>query len=90
MNARYTPETGKIRLTFQVVIKDGWLSLEVSDNGRGFDLNQKSEGYGLGSMRARAEAIGRRFEITSRPEKGTIVRLGSPLARRQRWPGIVY
>src|SRR5262249_15901498 len=43
------------------------LLLEVSDDGKGFDPLEKSEGNGLISMRRRAEGIQGELEIKSRP-----------------------
>jgi signal transduction histidine kinase len=52
----------------------GGVILEVVDDGCGFDLPQEANGgMGLGNMRARAEEIGARLEITTRPGQGTRV-----------------
>jgi signal transduction histidine kinase len=54
-------------------LDDGTL-LRIIDHGRGFDLTTvRRAGFGLISMRERAEAIGGRFEIQSRPGWGTQV-----------------
>jgi signal transduction histidine kinase len=51
--------------------------LAVTDNGRGFSANQIApDRLGLSIMRERAEAIGARFSVDSRPGKGTKVRVG--------------
>lgn len=65
-------------IDFQIAA--GALNLEVSDNGKGFDPAQQSEGHGLLSMRQRTEALGGRFEIASRQGEGTRMRLELPLA----------
>ncbi|MET9022474.1 GAF domain-containing sensor histidine kinase [Actinopolymorpha sp. NPDC004070] len=59
------------------------VSLEVSDDGRGFDLlaadpptttvGPHCGGYGLGSMAERAELIGGRLDVRSAPGRGTTV-----------------
>lgn len=59
------------------------VSLEVSDDGRGFDLladdppagtlGPDGGGYGLGSMAERAELIGGRLDVRSAPGRGTTV-----------------
>jgi signal transduction histidine kinase len=60
----------KIKLQYTVDKVD----LHVQDNGRGFDSNLSLPGhYGLGMMNERAEAIGAKLEIMSRPGKGTAV-----------------
>jgi two-component system sensor histidine kinase DegS len=61
---------------------DTWL-LEVQDDGRGFDPTLVAvhgrRSFGLQFMRERAELIGARFEVRSRPDGGTVVRLAIPL-----------
>jgi signal transduction histidine kinase len=59
--------------------------LSVIDNGRGMTLLPElyaSQGYGLNNMRERANAIGGRFLIESKPGEGTriIVTLPRPVA----------
>ena len=50
--------------------------LEVDDDGRGFDpATARPGGQGLGNLRARAQAIGGRVELDSRPGEGTRVRV---------------
>jgi signal transduction histidine kinase len=55
--------------------------LEVSDDGRGFDLAQPTGAIGLGlsAMRDRAAEQGGRLDITSLPGAGTLVRACFPL-----------
>jgi len=57
------------------------LRLTVTDNGRGFELGGGSKGYGLRSMRERAELIGASLAIESRPMDGTRVIVDVPLGR---------
>jgi PAS domain S-box-containing protein len=61
---------------------EGFLSLSVEDDGRGFDPRELAESKGLGvaGMRERAELIGGDLTIRSRPGEGTKVRLKVPLA----------
>jgi two-component system, NarL family, sensor histidine kinase DegS len=58
--------------------------LEVSDDGRGFDSQTVAargrRNFGLQFMRERAELIGARIDIRSRPDGGTVVRLAIPTA----------
>jgi signal transduction histidine kinase len=54
--------------------EDG-LILEVEDDGAGFDPDGAATGRGLGNLRARAEALGGKLDITSEPELGTTVRI---------------
>ncbi len=59
---------------------DGSISMEITDNGQGFELNKhqtpKKKGrLGLIGMRERAEMIGGDFSITSVPGKSTTIRI---------------
>ncbi len=60
------------------------LSIEVQDQGRGFDpvaLEAKSENgrFGLFSVRERMQAMGGRLDVTSRPGEGTTITMILPL-----------
>ena len=57
------------------------LILSVVDDGGGFDAAVDTDGNGLESMRRRAERLGARFDIRSRPGEGTAVRLEVPQHR---------
>jgi GAF domain-containing protein len=53
---------------------DGGVYLRLEDDGCGFDPSVIPAGHlGVGIMRERADAIGARFELTSRPGVGTMV-----------------
>jgi signal transduction histidine kinase len=58
---------------------DASATLEVRDNGKGFDTEAKPEGhYGLISMRERAERCGATFEVEGQPGRGTLIRVRMP------------
>jgi two-component system sensor histidine kinase DegS len=61
---------------------DGAWVLEVRDDGRGFHPDSMAtrggRNFGLQFMRERAELIGARIDVRSRPEGGTVVRLAIP------------
>ena len=61
---------------------DVW-TVEVRDDGRGFDTDlvaaRGRSNFGLQFMRERAELIGARLDIRSRPDGGTVVRLAIPI-----------
>lgn len=61
---------------------DDWV-LEIRDDGRGFDVGAVAargrRNFGLQFMRERAELIGARFDVRSRPDGGTVVRLAIPM-----------
>ena len=56
--------------------------VEVTDDGRGFDQGaiaaHARRNYGLQFMRERAELIGAKLDVRSRPDGGTVVRLAIP------------
>jgi len=58
------------------------LTLEVTDNGSGIDQArlEKSEGLGLGSMRARASQIGGTFDIRTAASHGTTLVVTVPIS----------
>ncbi|MGA7244951.1 MAG: ATP-binding protein [Terracidiphilus sp.] len=59
------------------------LHVFVADEGIGFDLKKSKQGYGLGieSMEERANLLGGRFEINSKPGRGTRIEAWIPA-----WP----
>jgi two-component system nitrate/nitrite sensor histidine kinase NarX len=69
------------------VLEDGQWVLEVRDDGRGFDTGAVAargrRNFGLQFMRERAELVGAQFEVRSRPEAGTVVRLAIPLTHKE-------
>jgi signal transduction histidine kinase len=71
----------------QITLKEakGLLTLEVVDNGHGFNTGkiEDSECLGLAGMRERAALIGGALEIHSRPHKGTRVCFKLPLRDRR-------
>jgi signal transduction histidine kinase len=56
---------------------DGQLSIEVQDDGAGFDTETKTEGFGLAGMRERVSLAGGAFQISS-SEEGTLVDVRLP------------
>jgi two-component system, NarL family, sensor histidine kinase DegS len=66
---------------------DEWI-LEIRDDGRGFDVGTVAvrgrRNFGLQFMRERAELIGARFEVRSRPAGGTVVMLAIPTGEIRR------
>lgn len=66
---------------------NGDLVLEVRDDGHGFALEDVSglNKYGLLGMQERAELIGADFQIISKEQQGTTVRLSLPLRSRETW-----
>jgi len=77
-NARRHADPSVVRVS--VGVADGAVRLSVSDNGRGFDpALGRSSGYGLRSMRERAELIGGRLTIETGVQDGTRVTVEVPM-----------
>ncbi len=74
-------------VTVASAIEDGVWVLTVRDDGRGFDVGAVAargrRNFGLQFMRERAELIGARFEVHSRPDGGTLVRLAIPMGAEE-------
>jgi signal transduction histidine kinase len=58
------------------------LHLEIQDNGKGFDLEQNTTGFGLKSMRDRTLALGGTISIKSAPNSGCQIIVDIPLVNR--------
>jgi PAS domain S-box-containing protein len=69
-------------ITVALTSSDHELSLEISDDGVGFDVESAKLAAGLGliSMRERIHLIGGQFEISSSPGRGTRIRARAPIA----------
>ncbi len=78
---------GATSVVVSTVLEDGQWVLEVRDDGRGFDTGAVAargrRNFGLQFMRERAELVGAQFEVRSRPEAGTVVRLAVPLTHKE-------
>ncbi|MDR7418725.1 MAG: GAF domain-containing sensor histidine kinase [Armatimonadota bacterium] len=71
-------------VTVALWVEDGRLCVQVSDDGRGFDVAattaEAGARFGLETMRERAEGIGGTLDIRSTPGRGTTIALTVPLA----------
>lgn len=66
-------------VTVRASAQDGRFELLVTDNGKGFEPTTEGKGYGLVSMRERAELLGAALEVRSAHRDGTVVHLALPL-----------
>lgn len=60
-------------------VDDGFLHLEIKDNGTGFNVKKVKNGIGLKNMKSRAEAMKGEIFIASEKGKGTNIKLKIPL-----------
>ena len=55
------------------------ISCTITDNGLGFDQDQKQTGFGLRSIKERAISLGGRLTIKSAPDEGTLINFVIPI-----------
>ncbi|OAQ41810.1 hypothetical protein A5893_01450 [Pedobacter psychrophilus] len=55
------------------------LELLITDNGKGFDVNTKANGYGLKNIHSRVQNINGKHQIESKIGEGTQVKLNIPV-----------
>lgn len=53
--------------------RGNWLTVEVKDDGKGFDIKRRGEGIGLAGIRERVGLAGGKLTIESSPDSGTRV-----------------
>ncbi|MBW4622127.1 MAG: sensor histidine kinase [Cyanosarcina radialis HA8281-LM2] len=58
------------------------IQLQIADNGRGFEPNQNTTGFGLQGIRERTVALGGQFFLTSHPGRGCRLTVSIPLPRQ--------
>jgi ligand-binding sensor domain-containing protein/signal transduction histidine kinase len=63
------------------------LTLQIADDGIGFDPSTDSDGHGLENMRQRAEALAGDLTIRTGANEGTTIRLKVPYTRSRRLSG---
>ncbi|WP_267242340.1 sensor histidine kinase [Streptomyces sp. PR69] len=81
-NAVRHAQAGRAEITLSFM--DASVSLDVVDDGRGFDPAAVAggEGFGLPGMRSRARTLGGTLSVESAPGEGTAVALTLPLPTR--------
>jgi signal transduction histidine kinase len=77
-----TRHSGCSSVSIDLAVSKGNLVLEVTDNGKGLNGNEASDGTGLSSMRGRAVRLGGELVIES--NIGTSVTLTVPIERSTR------
>jgi signal transduction histidine kinase len=76
--------SGASKVTVEVSFSPQSLHLKIEDNGRGFDRNKVSGGFGLTSMSERAALIGGEIAVHSAKSKGTKIVVRVPLTAETR------
>ncbi|MGM8363012.1 ATP-binding protein [Flavobacterium sp. ARAG 55.4] len=72
-------EANKAKLSLKEV--NSQLRIVVSDNGKGFEINQFQtiEGFGLNQIKARINTMNGKFKIISKPKEGTRIEIIVPI-----------
>ena len=70
-NAAKHSNCQSIEIDFQT--RRNELFLRISDDGKGFEINENGDGNGLQNIRNRAEKIGAKLDIESEIGKGTVI-----------------
>lgn len=79
----------QVRISVKVLV-DRQLEVSIEDDGCGFDPEHQRKGWGLDSMRQRAEELQGELTIDSKPDEGTLIRLTLPLVSLQQEPSKAY
>ncbi|MBL9189949.1 MAG: ATP-binding protein [Opitutaceae bacterium] len=70
---------GARQVEIHLIVCDDHFTLEVRDDGRGFDVSRQSGGHGFTSLRHRASLLRGKFTLESRPGHGARVVLSGSL-----------
>lgn len=83
-NVRKHAQATRVTITMECTGPD--VVVTIVDNGIGFTPEERGPRgvpkFGMSTMRERAESLGGRFELTSRANEGTVVRVALPARRR--------
>ncbi|HWD93520.1 MAG TPA: ATP-binding protein [Verrucomicrobiae bacterium] len=75
--------SGATQVWLRIAVGNNRLTVEVSDNGHGFDTKNGEAGQdGIANMKERLESLGGSCEITSSAQEGTTVCLRASLPKR--------
>ena len=72
------------QVAIELQVSAPWLTLDIADDGVGFDLVSENDGCGLENMTRRAKALGGELTIRSSINEGTTIHLRAPFTRRRR------
>jgi two-component system, NarL family, sensor histidine kinase DevS len=78
--------SGTDRAVVEVTEADESIQVRVEDDGKGFDLDEETDGFGLMGMRERVALAGGTLEVKSAPGKGTSISAVLPARYRQESP----
>lgn len=70
---------GATEISVNAIVSETDIRLNISDNGKGFDVELQKDALGLISMRERAKAINGDLQMESEPGKGTTISVIVPI-----------
>ncbi len=71
---------GARRVEIHIAAEGKYLSFDVRDDGKGFDIKKVTDmGHGLANLKRRAQRLGGSCIIDSKPERGTHIKFMAPL-----------
>ena len=71
-------------IQLKIHLENGWLNMEISDDGHGFKISDaRPGGKGLSNIRSRMELVKGQAKIRSEAGKGTTISLSLPLPKSQ-------
>jgi len=78
------------KVTVELRASDGWVWMEICDNGVGFDLVQarQNRGMGLHNMEQRARQLNGQLIIMSSPGAGTRIKVEAQVDGRKKQPAL--
>lgn len=66
------------RVSLQIGYRDEKIIIMIEDDGKGFDLNQHKDGYGLKNLQARTKLLNGIMNIDTQPGRGTSISIEVP------------
>ncbi len=64
--------------------KEGVVTIEIADDGCGFDASRRSKGIGLRTIAQRVQAIGGHLILDTAPGAGTVIRVSARLNNTEK------
>jgi len=70
------------QVNIQVYKENKQITIKVSDDGQGFDLNKKTQGFGLAGMKERVEGLAGSFDLQTAINNGVKLTINLPCATK--------
>jgi signal transduction histidine kinase len=87
-NAVRHADANEIKVSLQQY--NGYVQLSIQDDGKGFELDNASQGFGLQTMHQRITALQGQVDISSSPQTGTRVTVTIPHDRNRKQNACSY